>query len=123
MSLSMYKEQILELYKNPNNFGELNNFTHEYHEFNQICGDEIIVQLIIENEKVKDIKFNGAGCAISVASASLITDYVKNKDIKEISKLNIEDIKKLLGIEISPGRVKCATLALETIKRAINKEN
>jgi len=119
----MYKEQILELYKNPNNFGELNNFTHEYHEFNQICGDEIIVQLIIENEKVKDIKFNGAGCAISVASASLITDYVKNKDIKEISKLNIEDIKKLLGIEISPGRVKCATLALETIKRAINKEN
>ena len=123
MSLSMYKEQILELYKNPNNFGELNNFTHEYHEFNQICGDEIIVQLIIENEKVKDIKFNGAGCAISVASASLITDYVKNKYIKEISKLNIEDIKKLLGIEISPGRVKCATLALETIKRAINKEN
>ena len=123
MSLSMYKEQILELYKNPNNFGELNNFTHEYHEFNQICGDEIIVQLIIENEKVKDIKFNGAGCAISVASASLITDYVKNKDIKEISKLNIEDIKKLLGIEISPGRVKCATLCLEAIKRALNKEN
>ena len=123
MSLSMYKEQILELYKNPNNFGELNNFTHEYHEFNQICGDEIIVQLIIENEKVKDVKFNGAGCAISIASASLITDYVKNKDIKEISKLNIEDIKKLLGIEISPGRVKCATLCLEAIKRALNKEN
>ncbi len=123
MTSSMYKEQIIDLYKHPSNFGELDNFTHEYHEFNQICGDEIIVQLIIENEKVKDVKFNGAGCAISIASASLITEKVKGMSIEDVKKLNVEDIKKLLGIEISPGRVKCATLSLEAIKRAINKEN
>mgnify|MGYP001597741147 FL=1 len=123
MNSDMYIHEIIELYKNPNNFGELNNFTHEYHEFNQICGDEIIVQLIIGNEKVKDIKFNGAGCAISIASASLVTEKVKDMSIEDIKKLNVEDVKKLLGIEISPGRVKCATLALEAIKRSVNKEN
>ena len=117
----MYKEQILELYKNPNNFGELPNFTNEHHEFNPLCGDEIIVQLIIKENKVKDIKFQGHGCAISIASASLLTDKIKNKDVKEIQKLNFEDVKKLLGIDITYQRIKCATLALEALKRAINR--
>ena len=118
---NLYSQQIIELYKNPNNFGELENATHEYHEFNPLCGDEIIVQLIIENNKVKDIKFQGHGCAISIASASLLTDKIKNTNIKEIKKLNFEDIKKLLGIDITYQRIKCATLALEAVKRAINR--
>lgn len=121
-NLSMYKEQILDLYKNPNNFGDLPNFTHEYHEFNPLCGDEIIVQLIIKENKVKDIKFQGHGCAISIASASLLTDKIKNKPIKEIQKLNFEDIKKLLGIDITYQRIKCATLALEAVKRTTSKK-
>ncbi len=123
MNSDMYIQEIIDLYKHPLNFGVIENPTHSHKEFNSLCGDEIIVQLIIKNEKVKDIKFQGHGCAISIASASLLTDYVKNKDIKEISKLNVENVKKLLGIEISPGRVKCATLALEAIKRSVNKEN
>lgn len=118
-NLEMYKEQILDLYKHPNNFGELQNYTNEYHEFNPLCGDEIIVQLIIKDNKVKDVKFQGHGCAISIASASLITEKVKNMFVEDIKKLSVEDIKKLLGIEISPGRIKCATLCLEAIKRAI----
>ena len=119
MISTMYREQILDLYKHPNNFGELPNFTHEYHEFNPLCGDEIIVQLIIENNKIKDIKFQGHGCAISIASASLLTDKIKDMNKKDILKLNFEDIKKLLGIDITYQRIKCATLALEAIKRAL----
>ena len=122
-SLDMYKEQILELYKHPNNFGTLKNPSHHYKEFNPLCGDEIQVDLIMENNKVKDIKFQGQGCAISLASASLITDKVKNMSSEDINKISFEDIKTLLGVPIVYTRVKCATLALEAIKRAINNKD
>lgn len=122
MTSNMYREQILDLYKNPNNFGDLPNFTHEYHEFNLLCGDEIIVQLIIKNNKIKDVKFQGHGCAISIASASLLTDKIKGMKINEVKNMNFEDIKKLLGIDITYQRIKCATLAQEAVKRAIVKE-
>ncbi len=119
----MYREQIIDLYKNPLNFGSLKNPTHKYKEFNSLCGDEIEIFLVIENNKVKDVKFEGKGCAISIASASLITEEIKGKNIESIKKMNFTDIKKLMGIDVIYTRVKCATLALDAIKRALNKDN
>ena len=121
----MYKEQILELYKNPLNFGVLESPDIIVEEFNPLCGDKITLSLILSknNNIVKDIKFQGKGCAISIASASLITELVKNKRVEDILKLNLKDIELLLKIKISPARVKCATLALDAIKNELNKQN
>ena len=121
----MYKEQILELYKNPLNFGVLESPDIIVEEFNTLCGDKITLSLILnkENNIVKDIKFKGKGCAISIASASLITELVKGKKINKILNLGVKDIENLLNIKISPARVKCATLALDAIKNELNKQN
>ena len=78
---NMYKEHIMELYRNPGNFGELKNPTHAHTETNTLCGDEVTVHLIIENGKVKDAKFHGSGCVMSMVSASLLTDKIKNMGI------------------------------------------
>ena len=118
----MYREHILDLYKNPNNFGEMENPTHKNTGYNSVCGDEITVMLDVMNGKVKDIKFNGSGCVMSMVSASLLTDKIKEMDIKEIEKLGKKDILELLKIKISPGRIKCVLLPLEAVKGAIKND-
>ena len=115
----MYKEHILELYKSPSNFGILENATGEATEYNTTCGDEITVQLVVKNGIVKDVKFNGSGCVISLVSASLLTDKIKGMKTEEIRNLNKEDILKLLKIKVNPARIKCTLLALEATKRAL----
>ena len=115
----MYQEHILENYKDPMNFGIIDNPTNEKRELNPLCGDDITIQLIIKGNQVKKIKFKGEGCAISIASTSLLTEEIKGKTIKEILKLNQEDIMELLMIPISPGRMKCATLSLKALQEAI----
>tara|TARA_Y100000310_G_scaffold77162_1_gene73720 strand:- start:5727 stop:6104 length:378 start_codon:yes stop_codon:yes gene_type:complete len=119
LSEKMYREHILELYKNPSNFGELKNSTHTHTETNSLCGDEITVQLKIENEKISDVKFNGSGCVISMVSSSLLTDKIKNMKVKDIKKLDKKDILKLLKIKINPARLKCVLLPLEAAKGAL----
>lgn len=116
---NLYTEIILDLYKNPLNKGNLENPTHENFRKNPICGDEIKLQLKIENNKIIDVKFSGNGCVISQASASLLTNKIKNMDIKEIKNLNKEYILNLLQIPISPGRLKCALLSLDTLNGAL----
>ena len=116
---SMYREEILDLYKNPLNKGILKNPTHRSKKINPLCGDELEMQLIIEKNKVKDVKFSGAGCAISIASASLLTESIKKKDMTYIKNLNQKDMMNLLGININPARMKCALISLETLKEAI----
>lgn len=116
---SMYRENILELWKNPMNFGTIQNPTAKCEKANVFCGDEITVSLIIENNIMKDIKFNGKGCAISIAAASLITDKIKEKSLDEIKKISMKDAVDLLEIDISPGRIKCATLCFEGILEAL----
>ena len=115
----MYQEHILENYKDPMNFGTIDNPTNEKRELNPLCGDDITIRLIINENKVKEIKFTGRGCAISMASASLLTEQVKGKTIKEILKLSQENIMELLMIPISPGRMKCATLSLKALQEAV----
>ena len=119
LSNTMYREHILELYKNPQNFGELKKPTHKYTEFNSLCGDELTIQLVIEDDKIKDVKFNGSGCVISLVSASLLTNRVKGMEIREVKKLDRKDIIDLLKIKISPARMKCALLSLEAVRKAL----
>lgn len=119
MENTMYREEILELYKHPMNFGSLDTKTHSAHKHNPTCGDDVTVDLEINGDSVSDVKFYGSGCAICMASSSLLTETIKNKTKDEIMYLDIDDVVKLLGIPVSPGRVKCATLCLETIKQAL----
>ncbi len=117
--LDMYREHILELYKSPSNFGTLKNSSHESTEYNSVCGDEITVQLLILDGKVKDAKFNGSGCVLSMVSASLITDKIKGMEIEDVKKLDKRDILKLLKVPITPARIKCILLPLEATKKAL----
>jgi len=115
----MYRENIIDLYKHPKNKGIIETPTHESSKNNPLCGDEVTIQLIIKEDKVKDVKFLGEGCAISIASTSMLTDKIKNMGIEEVKNLNKDDIIEMLHIPISPARLKCALLSLETVKGAL----
>src|SRR3989344_1441967 len=118
----MYREHILDHYKNPRNHGTINTKTAEHmHDVNPLCGDEIDVYITIKNDQIKNIKFTGKGCAISQASASVLTESIKSKDINDISKMTRDDLQDLLGIEITAMRVKCMMLPLKVIKLIIYK--
>ncbi len=120
MSSSMYREQILEHYKHPLNQGKLEPADAHFADNNPLCGDEIDVFLNIDSDQtITDIKFLGQGCAISTASASLLTEFVKNKSLEEVKALTRDDVFKLLGVPISPARVKCALLCLKAVKSAV----
>jgi len=115
----MYKEHILELYKSPSNFGILENASHEATEYNSICGDEVTVQLLVKEGVVKDIKFSGSGCVISIVAASLLTDKVKGMKVKDIKILKPQEMLNLLKLKLNPARVKCALIGLEAVKGAL----
>ena len=116
---AMYREHILDLYRNPSNFGILENATHKKTEYNSLCGDEVTVQLLVKDGKIEDVKFNGSGCVISMVSASLLTDKIKDMSMEEIKRLDRRDILKLLKIPINPARIKCVLLPLEATKGAL----
>ena len=116
----MYQEQILDHYKNPRNFGKIMNATIHHHEKNPLCGDELDVYFLIDDGRnIADVKIYGRGCAISQASASMLTEKVKGKSIDEIKKLKKDDILEMLGIPISAARLKCVLLSFDTFKNAI----
>jgi len=117
----MYKEHILDHYQHPHNFGKLEGATHAHREFNPLCGDDLTIELIIKNGKVETVKFHGRGCAISMASASLLTDHIKQMTHNEIMSLGREDVLKLLHIPVGPVRLKCALLPLETLHKTLHK--
>lgn len=135
----LYKQVILDHNKSPRNFGELEHHTHESEGHNPLCGDHIDLKLIIEDDTIKDIKFSGAGCAISKASASIMTTILKGKNIEDAKKLfndfhqvitsdpneeiDMIDLGKLAvfcGVREFPARVKCASLAWHTMINALN---
>lgn len=112
-----YREFILDHYKNPHNFGELPDATHRYHDTNPLCGDEITMYLKIgADERVEDVRFSGKGCAISQASASILTDEVKGKTLDELKAIDRDHVLENLGITLSPARIKCALLSLKALK-------
>lgn len=122
--MDIYKDRILDHYRQPRNFGRIVKPDAFYEQGNSFCGDRIgmEIKLITRNLKpitISEIKFWGEGCAISQASASMLTEKIKGKPLEEIKKLNKEDILSMLGIELSPARLKCALLPLEVLQKLI----
>src|SRR3989338_11043727 len=116
--MDLYRDFILTHYHHPHNFGHLSDTDIDDKKGNPFCGDQISVtiKLTSNKKKVEKINFEGTGCAISIASASLLTDYVTGKDIISIMDLKKEKVIELLGITLSPTRLKCSLLPLETIQ-------
>jgi nitrogen fixation NifU-like protein len=115
----LYRDYILEHYRRPHNFGVLENATASYEGANPLCGDRITMMLGVRNGVVEDVGFTGRGCAISQASASLLTDEIKGKPVADVVKMQGDDVLELLGIDISPARLKCAMLSLDTLQHAL----
>ena len=115
----IYRENILDNYKNPRNFGKIENADITFRDFNPICGDELTINLKFNSHTIKEIKIMPKGCAISVASASILSEFIRGKTKEEIKNIKNEDVFNMLGIELSPIRVKCALLPLVTLKKAI----
>ena len=115
----LYRDYILEHYRRPHNFGVLEAPTNKHEGANPLCGDQITLMLRVRDGVVAEVAFTGRGCAISQASASLLTDEIKGKPVAEVETLTSEDLLDLLGIEISPARLKCALLSIDTLKKAV----
>ncbi len=119
MDEQLYREYILEHYKHPHNHGSLERADMEAHDLNPLCGDEITFQLALDEQgKVSDVAFAGHGCAISQASASMLSDELRGLSTEELLKLDRQAVLDLLGIDISATRMKCAMLSLKVVKAA-----
>jgi len=116
--MKLYKEEIVDHYKNPRKFGDLRGKTHEASETNASCGDMIEVYLKVENGVVVDAAFKGVGCALSTASASMLMEELVGKKVAEVKKWDKKKIDELMG-EVNPGRVKCVVLPIEAIREAL----
>lgn len=119
---TIYQEIILDHYRNPRNQGVLKVPTHEATGNNPTCGDKLSMQLSVKNDIIEEVKFTGSGCAISQASASILTEYLSGKSVKEASTMKKEAVFELLGIELSLTRQKCALLSLDTFQKALNSK-
>lgn len=114
---TIYQEILLDHYKNPKNKKHLKRYTNKTTVYNSLCGDKITMEVLFEGNKVKDIGFQGMGCIISQATASQLTEKVKNLSKKQLRKLDSTYIMNLLGINLGPNRLKCALLSLEALKK------
>lgn len=140
---NFYRENILDHYRNPRNFGPLVKSDLGGEDANISCGDRIGIQIKVKSpfgpssvreftprssgrgqkskvKNIEDIRFYGEGCAISMASASLLTEKVKGMEVEKVKKLGRKDILNLLGIELTPTRLKCALLSLEVLQKVVN---
>jgi len=113
---ALYRDYILDHYKNPRNFGRLENPDISHEEDNPLCGDVIGMDFRVKDGVIEDVKFHGRGCAISQASASLLTERLKGLALDDAKKINRDDVLGELGIQISPARIKCALLSLKVLK-------
>lgn len=121
--MDLYREAILDHYKHPRNFGHLTKPDVVMEEGNVTCGDKVTIELLITSHlshiTIRDIRFSGEGCAISQASASMLTEKVRGMSAAQVQKLSRKDIEGMLGVTLTPSRVKCATLSLEVLQKAI----
>ena len=115
--MDLYREEILEHWRNPQNFGEIEGADLMVEQVNPLCGDQVVFYFKIKKGKIKKVSFVGGGCAISIAAASMLSGAIRGKSVSAISKITGQDVLKLMGGPIAPARLKCAFLALEAIKK------
>jgi nitrogen fixation protein NifU and related proteins len=115
--MDLYREQILEHWQNPLNFGKIKNANLTVKQVNLLCGDTVTFYFKVKAGKILQVSFVGDGCAISIASASILSEAVKGKSFKQIKALRGEDVFRMLGGPVSPARIKCAFLAFEAVRK------
>lgn len=119
MADSIYREIILDHSKNPRNFGELDPADLTGEDTNPLCGDQIRMDLRVEDGMVVDVKFSGRGCAVSMASASILTELVMGMPLDEVRTLTKDDVLEEIGIPVSPARMKCALLGFNVLNLSL----
>lgn len=119
MAMDYYREYILDHYRNPRNYGKLDHPDVHSEDTNPLCGDQLGMDLVVEGDIVKEVRFQGRGCAISQASASMLSEMIEGKKVEEVIALGKDDVLDVLGIPISPARTKCAFLSLRVLHRGL----
>ena len=114
-----YREYILDHYRNPRNYGKLEHPDVHAEDSNPLCGDQLALDLQIADDHITTVRFQGRGCAISQASASMLSEMMEGKTTEEVIHLGRDDILDALGIPISPARTKCACLCLRVLLRGL----
>jgi nitrogen fixation protein NifU and related proteins len=116
----LYRENILDHYRSPRNNGHLDHPSATAEGVNPLCGDELSIELSVEDGVVSDVRYNGRGCAISQAAASMLSEQIKGRRIDELSEIGKDDVLDELGIPLTPIRLKCAMLSVGVLKVALN---
>ncbi len=119
MSMDYYREYILDHYRNPRNYGKLEQPDVHAEDSNPLCGDQLAMDLLVEGDHIKEVRFQGRGCAISQAAASMLSEKIEGKTVQEVVALGKDDVLEDLGIDISPARTKCAFLSLRVLHRGL----
>lgn len=117
--MDLYRENILDHYRNPRNWGLRDGYTVNEAGVNTLCGDKVVVQVKVIRGKVENMRFEGEGCAISRAAASLLSERIKGQSVKKVREMGVKDVEEWLGVEVPPMRMGCAVLALETAQSAL----
>ena len=112
----LYRDNIIDHYQNPRNYGTLEHPDISYEDSNPVCGDELRIDLQVKDGKVADARFSGHGCSISQASASMLTEEIIGKTLEEVKQIDKQYLLDLLGIPLGPVRLKCALLSLKVLK-------
>ena len=115
----LYRENILDHYKHPRNQGTLDHPDISYEDGNPLCGDKLRMDFQIKDGKIDAVRFSGQGCSISQASASMLCERIEGQSLEDVKKISREDVLEMLGIELGPVRLKCALLALKTLKAGV----
>jgi len=118
--MSLYNEQVLEIYEDTSNVGELKNKTHSAQHVNPVCDDKITIELEIKNGKIINAKYRGKTCFISRVSANALTEFIKGKSLEEIKNINKEKMDEIIGTKIIETRIACELLPLEALKKILH---